>query len=154
MELLNEFLLGGHLLLKLGQDGDVAGKRHDKAQLPLVVENGMPGQNQAFPVGELLDVGGRFSGLDDLRIDDFVERPLLDKRTDVFAPDFPLPQPGQGFVHFVDEQGRPLHVADEDTIGEGVEDAFKMGGKGLHRSVFHRHRGRNKMIAGELIPPC
>ena len=40
VELLDEFLLGGHLLLQLGQDGDVAGEGHDKAQLAFVVENG------------------------------------------------------------------------------------------------------------------
>ena len=66
-------------------------------------------------------------------------------------PDFPLPQAGQGFVHFVDEQGRPLRVTDEDAIREGVEDTFKMGSKRRHRSVFHRHRTRNKMIAGKLV---
>ena len=96
MELLDEFLLGGHLLLQLGQDGDVAGEGHDKAQLALVVENGIAGQDQTLPVGELLDVGGRFPGFDDLRIDDLVENPLLDERADVLAPDFPLPQAGQG----------------------------------------------------------
>ena len=151
MELLDEFLLGGHLLLQLGQDGDVAGEGHDKAQLALIVENGIAGQDQTLPVGELLDVGGRFPGFDDLRIDDLVENPLLDERADVLAPDFPLPQAGQGFVHFVDEQGRPLRVTDEDAIREGVEDTFKMGSKRRHRSVFHRHRTRNKMIAGKLV---
>lgn len=151
VELLDEFLLGGHLLLQLGQDGDVAGEGHDKAQLALVVENGIAGQDQTLPVGELLDVGGRFPGFDDLRIDDLVENPLLDERADVLAPDFPLPQAGQGFVHFVDEQGRPLRVTDEDAIREGVEDTFKMGSKRRHRSVFHRHRTRNKMIAGKLV---
>ena len=60
MELLDEFLLGGHLLLQLSQDGDVAGEGHDKAQLALIVENGIAGQDQTLPVGELLDVGGRF----------------------------------------------------------------------------------------------
>ena len=94
VELLDEFLLGGHLLLQLGQDGDVAGEGHDKAQLALVVENGIAGQDQTLPVGELLDVGGRFPGFDDLRIDDLVENPLLDERADVLAPDFPLPQAG------------------------------------------------------------
>ena len=96
-------------------------------------------------------MGGRFPGFDDLRIDDLVENPLLDERADVLAPDFPLPQAGQGFVHFVDEQGRPLRVTDEDAIREGVEDTFKMGSKRRHRSVFHRHRTRNKMIAGKLV---